>query len=239
MREIQRISITDAVVDSIKEMIETEEYKVGEKLPAEAKMCEMLGVSRTSVREAIRVLQALGYVENRPGKGAFVASNHKTEITAWYDVENPRFTDFMEVRMATETTAVRLAVERSTDRDVKKLKEIHESFVEANDNQDLVRMIMLDELFHTKIVGITKNQLLININEQLLEAFRVYRSESFTNGYVYKNAIEPHARILECFQKRDAKQAVEEMRRHLNITTEDMESIHKPALEKKKDTGEK
>ena len=75
MKEIQRISITDAVVDNIKEMIEAEEYKVGEKLPAEAKLCEMFKVSRTSVREALRVLQALGYVENKPGKGAFVAAN--------------------------------------------------------------------------------------------------------------------------------------------------------------------
>lgn len=232
MREIQRISITDAVVDSIKEMIETEEYKVGEKLPAEAKLCEMLAVSRTSVREAIRVLQALGYVENRPGKGAFVAANHVDEVTMWYEVENPRFTDFMEVRMAMETLAVRLAVERSSEKEVAELEEVHTSFVEASDKKDMIRMIMLDELFHTKIVGITKNQLLININAQLLEAFRAYRTESFMNEEVYKNAIEPHARILDCFRKKDAKRAVEEMREHLNITTNDMGIIHKRSAEK-------
>lgn len=226
MKEIQRISITDAVVDSIREMIESEEYKVGEKLPAEARLCEMLGVSRTSVREAIRVLQALGYVENKPGKGAFVAANHKTETTPWYDVENPQFTDFMDIRMAMETFAVRVAVKRATDKDVKKLEEIHQSFVEANEKRDMIRMIMLDELFHTTIVGITKNQLLVNINRQLLEAFRTYRSESFTNEEVYKNAIEPHAALLECFKERDYHRAVQEMRNHLNITTSDMEKIH-------------
>ena len=226
MREIQRISITDAVVDSIKEMIESEEYKVGEKLPAEARLCEMLGVSRTSVREAIRVLQALGYVENRPGKGAFVAANHKEEATPWYDVENPQFTDFMDIRMAMETFAVRVAVKRATDKDIKKLEEIHQSFVEANSKKDMVRMIMLDELFHTTIVGITKNQLLVNINRQLLEAFRAYRSESFTDRDVYNNAIEPHAALLDCFRQHDYKRAVDEMRNHLNITTRDMEKIH-------------
>lgn len=226
MREIQRISITDAVVDSIKEMIETEEYKVGEKLPAEAKMCEMLGVSRTSVREAIRVLQALGYVESRPGKGAFVAANHKEETTLWYDVENPQFSDFMEVRMAVETLAVRLAVERAREKDIKKLAEVHKSFLEANEKKEMTRLIMLDELFHTTIFSITKNQLLININAQLLEAFRKYRSESFMNEDVYRNAIDPHTRILECFRERNAAQAVEEMRIHLDITMSDMEQIH-------------
>ena len=227
MREIQRISITDAVVDSIKEMILTEGYKEGDKLPAEAKLCEMLGVSRTSVREAIRVLQALGYVESRPGKGAFVSANHRKEIVPWYDVENPQFTNFMEVRMAVETLAVRLAVERASDKDVGEIEKVHKSFVSANEKMDMIRMIMLDELFHTKIVEFTRNQLLVNINSQLLEAFRIYRSESFTSKEVYKNAIDPHARILACFQNRDAKQAVEEMRRHLNITTSDMEQIHK------------
>lgn len=226
MREIQRISITDAVVDSIKEMIETEEYKAGEKLPAEAKLCEMLGVSRTSVREAIRVLQALGYVESRPGKGAFVATDRKKETTQWYDIENPQFTDFMEVRMAMETLAVRLAVERASEKDIKKLKEVHKSFLEANEKKDMIRLIMLDELYHTTIFAITKNQLLININAQLLEAFRVYRSESFMNEGVYRNAIEPHTRLLACFQNRDAAGAVEEMRKHLDITTSDMERIH-------------
>lgn len=235
MREIQRISITDAVVDSIREMIETEEYKVGEKLPAEARLCEMLKVSRTSVREAIRVLQALGYVENRPGKGAFVAANHKDDTTPWYDVENPQFTDFMDIRMAMETFAVRVAVERASEKDIRKLEEIHQSFVEANENRDMVRMIMLDELFHTTIVGITKNQPLVNINKQLLDAFRVYRSESFTNADVYKNAIEPHEAILACFKEHDAKRAVKEMRNHLDITTSDMEQIHNKSLTKKPD----
>ncbi len=232
MREIQRISITDAVVDSIKDMIESEEYKVGEKLPAEAKMCEMLGVSRTSVREAIRVLQALGYVESRPGKGAFVAANHKEEIIPWYNVENPQFTDFMEVRMAIETLAVRVAVERASDKDIAKLEEIQKSFLEANEKKDMIRMIMLDELFHTTIVGITQNQLLININAQLLEAFRVYRTESFTNKSVYRNAIEPHEQILTCFKNQDSNMAVKKMREHLNITLNDMEQIHNRSLKK-------
>lgn len=226
MREIQRISITDAVVDNIKEMIENKEFQVGEKLPAEAKFCEMFGVSRTSVREAFRVLQALGYVENRPGKGAFVAANHIQDTTPWYEVGNAQFTDFMEVRMAIETLAVRLAVERADDNDIKELEEVHESFLQANENKDMVRLIMLDELFHTKIIKITKNQLLININSQLVEAFRVYRSESFTNQSVYKNAVGPHSRILECFRNHDPSQAMKEMRKHLEITEADMAHIH-------------
>lgn len=228
MKAIQRMSITDSVVADIKEMIMSGEYKIGEKLPTEMKLCDQMSVSRTCVREAIRVLQAIGYVEIRPGKGAFVANYQKStdNSSLWYDVEGVKFYDFMEVRMAIETLSVRLAVERATDKQIRELREIHTSFVEATEKRDMPKMIMLDELFHTKIITFTNNQLLININKQLLERFRIYRGDSFTNKMVYKNAVEPHERILLCFEMRNPSSAVEEMRKHLNITTQDMELIH-------------
>ena len=228
MKAIQRMSITDSVVADIKEMIMSGEYKIGEKLPTEMKLCDQMGVSRTCVREAIRVLQAIGYVEIRPGKGAFVANYQKStdNSSLWYDVEGVKFYDFMEVRMAIETLSVRLAVERATDKQIRELREIHTSFVEATEKRDMLKKIMLDELFHTKIITFTNNQLLININKQLLERFRIYRGDSFTNKMVYKNAVEPHERILLCFEMRNPSSAVEEMRKHLNITTQDMELIH-------------
>lgn len=228
MKAIQRMSITDSVVADIKEMIMSGEYKIGEKLPTEMRLCDQMGVSRTCVREAIRVLQAIGYVEIRPGKGAFVANYQKStdNSSLWYDVEGVKFYDFMEVRMAIETLSVRLAVERATDKQIRELREIHTSFVEATEKRDMLKMIMLDELFHTKIITFTNNQLLININKQLLERFRIYRGDSFTNKMVYKNAVEPHERILLCFEMRNPSSAVEEMRKHLNITTQDMELIH-------------
>jgi len=228
MKEIQRMSITDAVVENIKEMIESEEYEIGEKLPTEASFCEQMKVSRTSIREALRVLQALGYVENRAGKGAFVADYKKAQSKkeAWYEVEGAHFSDYMEIRMAIETLSVRLAVERASKKQIEGLREVHESFVHANENRDLVKMIMLDELFHTKIIECTKNPLLIKFNKQVLEQFRIYRGDSFINKSVYKNAVEPHARILLCFETKNAVQAVEEMKKHLEITENDMMKIH-------------
>lgn len=228
MKEIQRMSITDSVVATIKDMILSGEYKANEKLPAEMSFCQSLKVSRTSVREALRVLQALGFVEIRPGKGAFVADNQQKEESSGsmnLNMEGARFHDFMEVRMAIETLSVRLAVERCTKKQIQELKEIHEAFVEANNSHDMIKMIMLDELFHKQIVACTNNPLLMGINEQVLDAFRAYRGDSFSNDMVYQNAVEPHARILLCFETHNATLAVEEIRRHLDITSRDMELI--------------
>ena len=227
MKEIQRMSITDSVVATIKDMILSGEYKENEKLPAEMSLCQSLKVSRTSVREALRVLQALGFVEMRPGKGAVADYKQKEETpnNMNFNMDGARFHDFMEVRMAIETLSVRLAVERCTKKQIQELKEIHEAFVEANNSHDMIKMIMLDELFHKQIVACTSNPLLMDINEQVLDAFRAYRGDSFSNDMVYKNAVEPHARILLCFETHNATLAVEEIRRHLDITSRDMELI--------------
>lgn len=227
MKAIKRISITDEVIENIKESIDSGEYKQGEKLPTEFRFCELLEVSRTSVREAIRVLQALGYVTIKTGKGAYVADRESmNKDENWYDVKDAQFHDFMEVRMAIETLSVRLSVEKASKKQIKELDEIHHSFIEANENQDMVKLIMLDELFHKKIIEFTNNQLLININKQVSECFKVYRSNSFTNNSVYKNAVEPHEKILKCFHTHNSSQAVQEMKTHLEITSSDMEKIH-------------
>lgn len=240
MKEIQRISVTDAVVDNIREMIETGKYEVGDKLPTEATFCDLMKVSRTCVREALRVLQTLGYVEIRPGKGAFVGNFRQkmTEVN-WYNGEDVKFYDFMEVRVALESLSVRLSVERATESQVHELEEVHQAFAAATEKQDFEQMIMLDELFHSKIVQFSDNQLLINLNNQLLKSFRVYRGSSFTNMEVYKNAVEPHARILKCFQTKDSEQAVVEMNCHLEITAKDMEIIHAKVSGEEQDSGRK
>ncbi|MCI8464667.1 MAG: FadR family transcriptional regulator [Lachnospiraceae bacterium] len=228
MKAIHRVSITDAVVENIKESIETGEYGVGTKLPTEASLCEEMKVSRTSIREAIRVLQALGYITIKPGKGAFVSEQAllPKNVKPWYEAEGAEYSDFMEVRFVLETLAVRLAVERATSSQVRELEEVHHSFCEVSKKRDMTKLIILDETFHTKIMSYTGNPLLTSINRQLLDSFRKYRGESFTNEQVYSNAVEPHGRILECFKCRDAEGAVREMERHLEITHQDMIHIH-------------
>ncbi|MCD2493479.1 FadR family transcriptional regulator [Lacrimispora sp. NSJ-141] len=229
MKEIQKISITDMAAESIKELITSGKYIPGQKLPTEASFCQMLGVSRTSIREALRVLQALGFVTIKPGKGTFVSKQELPLASGsnWYDTEDAKFSDFMEVRFAIEPLAVRLSVKRVTPKEVADLAEIHQSFLNANKTHDMAKLIMLDELFHTKIMSYTKNPLLININKQLLNCFRVYRGESFTSDQVYNNAVQPHGRILQCFYRKDPENAVLEMQRHLEITDSDMKRIHK------------
>lgn len=225
MKEIKRISVTDSVVENIKLSIDSGEYLPGDKLPTENRMCQEIGVSRTCIREAIRVLQAIGYVDIFPGKGAFVSKKFTESKKQWYDIPDVQFYDFMEVRMAIETLSTRLAIKRATKKQIQKLTMIHEKFLQAVEDKNLIQLIMYDELFHTEIVKITNNELLIAINKQINTAFKKYRGESFMDNSVYKNAVIPHTKILEAFKSNDPELGQAEMYNHLVITEQDIKHI--------------
>ena len=225
MREIQRISIADAVAENIKNLICSGKYQVGQKLPTESKLCEELKVSRTSVREAFRLLQAQGYVELRPGKGAFVADFLTGQQVNWFELDDAKYKDYMEVRVAIETLAVRLAVDRATQEQIQDLQSVHESFLAASRVHDASRMVILDERFHSLILECSQNPLLRKINSDLLDVFRPYRRANFSDATQYSHADAAHGRILECFLNRNPDMAELQMREHLTITAEDFDRI--------------
>lgn len=230
MEEIKRISITDSAVKTIKHAILTGEYLPSQKLPTEAMLCDLLKVSRTTIREALRILQALGYITMRPGKGAFVSdvlpSQQPSGSGSWYEVDGISYRDLMEVRIAVETLAVQLAVNRATPDQIASLQDVHDEYLKAAADYDSVKLIILDEMFHTTLVSFTNNQLLNNLNVQIQDCFKPYRTKSFTNKETYKNAIPAHTNILDCFYKRDSARAVSEMRRHLETSLEDVAAAY-------------
>ena len=120
MEPIRRIPIVQQVEERIGELI-AEQYKSGDKLPAEMQLCQTLGVGRGTVREAFRLLQAKGLVEIKPGRGAFVANQSSESGMAAIDwlVENEReLRDSIEIRTALEPMAARCMAERCNAEDV-------------------------------------------------------------------------------------------------------------------------
>ncbi|WHH58026.1 FadR/GntR family transcriptional regulator [Petroclostridium sp. X23] len=225
MKPIERISVTDMTVQNLKELIISGNIKIGDKLPTEMEICSALNISRSTVREAIRVLQAMGFVEMKRGKGAFVAKvteDDPTHIIKWFVEHEVQVTDFMEVRMGIEPLGVKLAIQRATPKQISELEEIHANFEKAMEGQDVVALLTNDEAFHKHIIKATQNNLLISINQQILDVFAEYRSKSFTIKEISKNALEPHRKVLDAIKRRDIDAGVEEMAKHINGSIEDM-----------------
>lgn len=228
MKEIKRVSVTTQVIDSIKESILNGTYAVGTKLPPEVKLCELLAVSRSTVREAMRSLQAEGYVELVSGKGAFVRDNHSHDydtIRNWFIEAAPTLKDTTEVREALETLQVRMAVKRGKDEEIDRLVEIHQLFIAENKQNNVAALAALDEQFHTQICLMAHNPLLSKINELLAMELKRYRVLSISVKTNSDNTIREHELVLHALQERDSQKAAAYMLAHLGSSLADINKV--------------
>jgi GntR family transcriptional regulator, transcriptional repressor for pyruvate dehydrogenase complex len=228
MIPVQKVPITDQVVDKIKTSIIEGAFEESKKLPSEQSLCESLNVSRSTLREAFRVLQTKGFVELKPGRGAFVCESipkDTVDVRDWFRVNAPRLNDFIEVRQAIETLAIKIAAKLHTEAEYAHLEAINHEFVAAVATEDVPAMAHLDEAFHEAIVNMSHNSLLININNLVSKEFKKYRSISFGVRQNAQNALEPHRQILASLHSRDPKQAMQSIENHLTMARDDMESV--------------
>ncbi len=225
MEPIKRVPIVQQVEEKIRQLIESGQYGPGEKLPAEMDLCQRLGVGRGTIREAFRLLQARGYVEIKPGRGAFVAERLPSEdggAVEWLVKNEMELREGIEIRRALEPMAARRMAEQGSDQAIDALKELHGRFMEALRVQDAVRIAQLDESFHSAIVEGSGNHLLIAINQQINQGMKTFRSKTFQVPQNVRNAVAPHTRIMEAIQARNGDMAENAMRAHLDKVQEDL-----------------
>ena len=226
MEPIVRVPIVSQVEERIRELIDSKKYTEGMKLPTENELCQSMNVGRGTVREALRLLQAKGLVEIKPGRGAFVASKQAadTNPVVWLVQNEKELRDAIEVRNALEPVAARKMAETASEAALRRLKKIHADFLAAVKAGDTIQIAELYELFHGWIVRESGNQLLNEINVHLIQGMHTFRSKTFTVPENVRNAVEPHTRILNAITGRDGNAAEQEMRKHLKMVNEDMSS---------------
>ena len=226
MEPIVRVPIVSQVEERIRELIDSKKYTEGMKLPTENELCQSMNVGRGTVREALRLLQAKGLVEIKPGRGAFVASKQAVDINpvVWLVQNEKELRDAIEVPNALEPVAARKMAETASEAALRRLKKIHADFLAAVKAGDTVQIAELDELFHGWIVRESGNQLLNEINVHLIQGMHTFRSKTFTVPENVRNAVEPHTRILNAITGRDGNAAEQEMRKHLKMVNEDLSS---------------
>ena len=229
IKPVKRMNMSDLSVERIREYLESGELKVGQKLPTEKEFCDMLEVSRSTVREALRILQATGYVDMKPGRGAFLLRDKPPvpgeDVTRWFVEHEYEIQDFVEVRMAIEPLAARLAVKRATDKDIQEIEASRLQFEQALEKGETEILGKYDALFHKTVIDAAHNPLLIKMNYLIQEAFSEFRSTTFLVKKNAINAIAPHRNISNAIKERDPDRAEDFMVAHLQRVVEDMEVI--------------
>ncbi len=161
MQPAARTNLADNAVSNIRAEITAKRWQVGERIPNEATLADMLGVSRGTVREAVRVLVAQGFLDTRQGSGTYVQS-----ITGSEDrllrIRRTGLRDQVETRCALEVEAARLAATRFTPETIIKLRDILADRGEYNPAaRD--RYIERDLKFHKAVVAASGNRALMEV----------------------------------------------------------------------------
>jgi GntR family transcriptional repressor for pyruvate dehydrogenase complex len=229
VRKIERVSITDEAVKRIKSFIMDENLESGSKLPTEAEFCEMLGVGRSTIREAFRVIQALGLIDVQHGKGTFVKRKTEEEsldkIRLWFMEKESKVNKVMEVRMAIKPLAIRLAIQHGLKEQIEQIVEIHEDFSVAVSNNDIIVMATLDEASHSAIVEASDNPLLTKIEKLLSNSLIEYRMRSFAMKKNTMHALKSNQYILDALLSKNEKAAEKAVQEHLKISLEDITEL--------------
>ena len=195
------LPLREVVFHTLRKAIIQGELQPGERL-MEVTLANKLGVSRTPVREAIRMLELEGLVVMIPRKGAEVAKITVRDLK-----------DALEVRMAIDSLSVKLACERLDENT--EIKQACVAFREAVKSKNVQAIVEGDERFHNTIYRASKNQKLITIAMNLREQVYRYRFEYVKDFSYHENLIREHDQITEAILKGDVETAQKIMKEHI------------------------
>lgn len=217
---VQRERTYELVMRQIEERLLDGRLKVGDRLPSERELSTMLGVSRPSLREALRVLEALGIVDVQQG-GARLASHPGTGFATVLKLQMAlgHFTrgDLLEVRVGLETWACREAAERADDDDFREL----EAILDSMDDPAITasEFNRLDAAFHVRIATSTGNALMAHLMESLRSAINRQMIEAYATLADWRQTVigvrREHREILQALRDREPTLASTLVREHI------------------------
>jgi GntR family transcriptional repressor for pyruvate dehydrogenase complex len=210
-----RKSAVDIVVDKIKELLIEKKLKPGDLIPSEIALAESLKVSRGSIREAMKILSALGIVDIKRGAGTFIstAENKKIFDPLLFNilVSDPDYHELIEIREMMEKGIVGLIINNGSEEDLMLLDHIQNEFdmVEHRDTINKEEGDLLDLKYHRTMGEVAHNKIISNIYSFIIDLFAP--TINSTAGY------EAHRAMHAAIMKRDHKKALEMVEKHINV----------------------
>ena len=211
-----RTSLHDGVVDAVRNMIFNGRLIGGQRVP-EKQICETLSISRTPLREALKVLAAEGLLALLPNRGARVR-----RLTA-EDVD-----DMFPVMGALEALAGELVCEKISDAEIDEIRSFHYQMAAHHKNGDLGGYFELNQRIHAGIMAATGNATLGDLYASLAGRIRMARYRANFSQQRWDQAMAEHEQILEALAERDNARLTKMLRIHLENTCQTVKSMIEP-----------
>ncbi len=230
-----KVRLSDQVFAEIKKMIQEKNLAPGDKFHSENELTAMLNVSRSSIREAVRLLEVSGLVTVKHGKGIYIADPSREEHKAfgeWLQENKTSLSEHFEVRLIIDPKAAAYAAVKADTVDIRKLEELCGQFKKQVATRNTGELIKLDEQFHLQLAKSTKNRTLYMIMKTMTQSLpEGWISSLHVPGRIEKTVTE-HCAIVDAIKNQEAKLAEQRMAKHLNNAWADIEASMKSAGEK-------
>ena len=169
LKNLKSESVVQKVINCLTDGMVSGELKPGDKLPTEPELAATLGVARTSVREATKILTYLGVLESRRSEGTFVANGFQESMIdpMVYGIilnKGEDFDSLMELRELTEVGILRLAIKKRSEEGLETIREKLDAFSDAVEQGNLTAAFQADNDFHDAVSSLCQNDLVDKIN---------------------------------------------------------------------------
>ncbi len=220
---IKKISVVEQAIEKIYDLIKTQNLTVNDRLPPERELSEMLGISRNSLREAIRVLDMLGIIRVEQGSGMVIdASKVSDTVTRHLSfallLNRKKLSELFEARLVVETECARMAAERATPADIKALREAYAELAESQ--ADRSKGIQCELHLHALTAKAAHNVVLEQILSSLREVLKESRETTVPSSGVTAATMEYQQKIVDAIGAHDQDTARALMYRHLAAVAE-------------------
>lgn len=207
LKRINNPNVVDQIIQSLMNSIISGKYQAGMKLPSEYELSEELGASRNSVREAMKILSAVGIVEIKRGDGTYVCSSTKPSVfdTAIYSILYSGSSDeeLLELRQVIDEEILRFSMKKITPSEIESLKKNIDRMGDALNAGKYDRAEQLDYEFHLGLIESCKNKFFIHLMKGVYSIFEKSIIQTVEFEKKQSEVIQHHKAILRCVAEKD------------------------------------
>jgi len=215
---IKKSALADQIANQLLSLIKEKLFRPGDKLPQERKLAEMMGVSRPSLREALRTLSIMNVIEIRQGDGSYVSSLEPKRLVEHlafvFSLDESTAEKLFESRKIVEIGIASLAAQRITDEQIEKLEALMKKLVDKEGDHE--SFVLADLKMHELIADAADNTILARFMQSISQLSLASRRYTVRKPGIFRRTIKDHRRIVKALKARDPEAACDAMLTHLN-----------------------
>jgi GntR family transcriptional regulator, L-lactate dehydrogenase operon regulator len=231
------MKVSDKVVKNLRVLIEETNMQVGDRLPAERKLCEQLGVSRSSLREAIQQLSSQGMLVSKVGAGTYLQqppinwSQNKIvlPISSLIDVDPEYRFDVQEARVILEGGTAWYAAQRATADDLKNIRQCYDRIAHYQSIGNDDEAARADANFHLAIAEASHNVVLIQMMRSLFDLLQfnvvLGRRKVYSESHRFDQLQDQHFKVMNAIERQDPEAAKNAVCGHIEFVIQQVRSI--------------